>query len=240
MELIDKIEKAGALVVEVNFPSAEEIISPDGWDWEFGDGKTGSRLSEFEVVRTEFYRSLRTYLNELEENEARIHSLEDVVAYNVQHTTHEGGIPRTHLAWPTGQDTFDRCVESKDWPEDIYLKALEYIRQKSRDEGIDAALQVNGDSLDGLLVPLQADGGAACSIAAKAGYPMITVPVGINNIGVPFGIGIIQTAFKEHLLVRYGSAIEDLVGRRMVPRFLNLEANNYPYIGTQPEKESLL
>jgi amidase len=68
---------------------------------------------------------------------------------------------------------------------------------------------------------------------------MITVPVGINDIGVPFGIGIIQTAFKEHLLVRYGSAVEDLVGRRTVPRFLNLEANNYPYVGTPPEKALL-
>jgi amidase len=240
MELIEKIEKAGALVVKVNFPSAEEIISPGGWDWEFGDGKTGSRLSEFEVVRTEFYRSLRSYLDRLEENEAKIYSLEDVVTYNVQHTTQEGGVPGTHPAWPTGQDNFDKCLESKDWPEDVYLKALEYIRRKSRDEGIDAALRLEGDNLDGLLVPLQADGGVACSVAAKAGYPMITVPVGINNIGVPFGIGIIQTAFKEHLLVRYGSAIEDLVGRRMRPRFLNLEADNYPYIGAPPEKASLL
>jgi amidase len=239
MELIKKIEKAGALVVKVDFPSAEEIISPGGWDWEFGDGKTGSRLSEFEVVRTEFYRSLQSYLNELEET--KIYSLEDVVTYNIQHTTQEGGVPRTHPAWPTGQDNFDKCLESKDWPEDIYLKALEYIRRKSRDEGIDTALRLEGDdNLDGLLVPLQADGGVACSVAAKAGYPMITVPVGIDNIGVPFGIGIIQTAFKEHLLVRYGSAIEDLVGRRMLPRFLNLEADNYPYIGAPPEKASLL
>lgn len=191
-------------------------------------------------MRTEFYRSLRLYLSGLEENEVKIYSLEDVVTYNVRYTTQEGGVPRTHPAWPTGQDNFDKCLESKDWPEDIYLKAVEYIRRKSRDEGIDAALRLEGDNLDGLLVPLQADGGVACSVAAKAGYPMITVPVDINNIGVPFGIGIIQTAFKEHLLVRYGSAIEDLIGRRMVPRFLNLEADNYPYVGTSPEKASLL
>jgi amidase len=223
MELIEKIEKAGALVVKVDFPSAEEIISPGGWDWEFGDGKRGSSLSEFQVVRTEFYQSLPYYLSGLEENKLKIYSLEDVVKYNVQHTTQEGGVPRTHPAWPTGQDNFDKCLESKDWPEEKYVKALEYIRRKSRDEGIDAALRFEGDNLDGLLVPLQANGGAAFSVAAKAGYPMITVPVGINNIGLPFGIGIIQTAFKEHLLVRYGSAIQDLVGRRMLPRFLNLE-----------------
>jgi len=240
MELIEKIEKAGAQVVKVDFPSAEDIIPSGGWDWKFADGKTGSMLSEFEVVRTEFYHSLRSYLSGLAENEEKICSLEDVVAYNVQHTTQEGGVPGTHPAWPTGQDNFDQCLESKDWPEDVYLKAIEYIRRKSREEGIDAALRFEGDNLDGLLVPLQADGGAACSLAAKAGYPMITVPVGINNIGVPFGMGIIQTALKEHLLVRYGSAIEDLVGGRRLPQFLNLEADNYPYIGVPPEKASML
>jgi amidase len=236
MELVEKIEKAGAQVVKVDFPSAEEIIPPDGWDWEFGDGKTSSMLSEFGVVRAEFYHSLRSYLNRLETNKEKIYSLEDVIAYNVRYTTNEGGVPGTHPAWPTGQDNFDKCLESKDWSQDAYHKALEYIRRKSREEGIDAALQFEGATLDGLLVPLQADGGVACSVAAKAGYPMITVPVGINNIGVPFGIGIIQTAWKEHLLVRYGSAIEDLAGGRSLPQFLNLEADNYLYIGTRPEQ----
>ena len=126
MELIDKIEKAGAQVVKIDFPTAEEIIPPDGWDWEFGAGKTGPMLSEFEVVRTKFYRSLRSYLSGLAKNEQKIFSLEDVVAYNVQHTTQEGGVPGTHPAWPTGQDNFDKCLESKGWPEDVYLTALEY------------------------------------------------------------------------------------------------------------------
>lgn len=236
MDLIEMLKEAGAHVVTTNFPSAEEIISPDGWDWEFGDGKTGSLLSEFEVVRTEFYHSLQSYLDGLAKNENKVFSLEDVVAYNVQHTAQEGGIPGTHAAWPTGQDGFDKCIESKDWPEDRYLEALQYIRRKSREEGIDAALQFEGATLDGLLVPIQADGGIACSVAAKAGYPMISVPAGIDNEGVPFGIGIIQTAWNEHLLVKYGSAIEDIARGRSLPQFLNFEADNYPYIGTEPDK----
>jgi amidase len=58
-EAIQKVEKAGAQVMHVDFLSAEEIISPDGWDWGYGAGETGSTLSEFEVVRTEFYRGLQ-------------------------------------------------------------------------------------------------------------------------------------------------------------------------------------
>ncbi|KAJ8065173.1 hypothetical protein OCU04_005885 [Sclerotinia nivalis] len=227
-------KRAGAQVFKVDFPHAEEIIPPNGWDWEFGNGETGSKLSEFQVVRTEFYNSLRLYLHKLEENKGNILSLEDVVAYNVQHTTQEGGVPGTHPAWPTGQDNFDKCLESKDWPEDDYLKALDYIRRKSREEGIDAALRYKGNTskVYGLLVPLQADGGVACSVAAKAGYPMISIPIGVNDIGVPFGMGIIQTALKEHLLVKYGSAIENLVGGRKLLKFHNLDADNYPYVGT--------
>jgi amidase len=64
---------------------------------------------------------------------------------------------------------------------DKYLKALQYIRRKSREEGVGAALLFEEGTLDGLLVPLQADGGVTCSVVAKAGYPMISVPVGIDN-----------------------------------------------------------
>jgi amidase len=63
---------------------------------------------------------------------------------------------------------------------DKYLKALQYIRRKSR-EGVGAALLFEEGTLDGLLVPLQADGGVTCSVGAKAGYPMISVPVSIDN-----------------------------------------------------------
>lgn len=236
MELMSKLEGAGAQIFQVDFPSAEEIISPNGWDWEFAEGKTGSMLSEFEVVRKEFYSSLRLYLSDLQENKAKILSLEDVVAYNIKHTASEGGCPGTHPAWPTGQDNFDKCVESKDWPEERYKEALTYIQLKSREEGIDAALRVQGNTLDGLLVPLQADGGAACSVAAKAGYPMMTIPVGVSSSGISFGVGMIQTAFNEHLLVKYCSAIEDVLGPRARPGFLNFEADNYPYIGAKPEE----
>ena len=73
-------------------------------------------------------------------------------------------------------------------------------------------------------MPLEADGAAACSVAAKARYPIITIPVSINN-RMSFGIGIIQT-LKEHLLLSYWSAIEDLVEARNLPQFLNFEAEN--------------
>ena len=239
-ELLDQIENAGAQVLDVELPSAEEIIPPKGWDWDYGAGESGSELSEFQVVKTEFYHSLSNYLGKLESNKEKILSLEDVVAYNVRHTDQEGGVPGTHPAWPTGQDSFDRCLESKDDDDVVYSKALEYIVRKSRKEGIDAAMRHGEDQLDGLLVPLQAEGGVACSVAAKAGYPMISIPVGVNDVGVPFGLGMIQTAWKEDLLIRYGSAVEDLIHPRHRPTFLNIDADNYTYIGNPPKKTAEL
>lgn len=93
----------------------------------------------------------------------------------------------------------------------MYTKALEYTLPKSREEGIDAAMKHEGGKLDGLLVPLLAEGGVGCAVAAKGGYPMITIPVGVNDTDVPFGIGIMQMAWNENLWVKSGSATEDLV-----------------------------
>lgn len=187
-------------------------------------------------MKTAFYRSIKEeYLSTPRNNENGFLSLEDVVAFNTKHTDTEGGVRGTHPAWPTGQDNFVKGIATKDQDNEVYTKAFAYIRQKSREEGIDAALRHPSGDLVSLLVPLQADGGAACSIAAKAGYPMITIPVGVNDYGVPFGLGIFQTTRREYSLVKYASAVEDLVGPRHRPTFLNFDAYSWCYIGSAPE-----
>ncbi|TQB74949.1 hypothetical protein MPDQ_003982 [Monascus purpureus] len=233
-EVIQRIKDAGAEVIEnTDFPSAEEIISPKGWDWEFPEDRP--HQSEFTVVKTEFYNHLKTYLAGLTSNPNNIHSLEDVIAYNMKYTEKEGGRPGTHPAWPKGQANFEKSLESKGVMDDTYYKALAYIRRKSREEGIDAALSCGGLQLDGLLVPVQAETGVACQVAAKAGYPMITVPVGVDDQGIAFGIGIIQTSRREDMLIKYGSAIESLIQGRTRPQFLNIHADNYMYVGDGPK-----
>jgi amidase len=126
--------------------------------------------SEFTVVKTEFYNAIKEYLAGLTTNPNNIKSLEDIVEWNAKHAETEGGKPNTHPAWPSGQDNFELSLASKGVMDETYHKALEFIRKKSREEGIDAALQPSqGVHLDGLLVPLQAENGAASQVAAKAG-----------------------------------------------------------------------
>ncbi|KAI9739339.1 MAG: hypothetical protein M1834_007552 [Cirrosporium novae-zelandiae] len=168
--VVTRIREAGAEVIEsVDFPSADEIIPPAGWDWDFETRKGHPEHSEFTVVKTEFYNGLKTYLAGLSTNPHHITSLEDIMRYNVDHTTHEGGIPGTHPAWPTGQDNFEKSMKSRGVEDETYRKALEYIRRKAREEGIDTAMSSEGRELDGLLVPIQAEDGVAVQVAAKAG-----------------------------------------------------------------------
>ncbi|PGH34614.1 hypothetical protein GX50_02598 [[Emmonsia] crescens] len=237
MVIITRIRDAGAEVFQwTDFPSAEEIIPPSGWDWDFPSKNGHPDQSEFTVVKKEFYNEIQGYLSNLRTNPNDIQRLEDIVIWNANNSETEGGLPCVHPAWPSGQDNFEKSLASKGILDGLYDKALEYIQRKSRKEGIDAALKMpDGSLLDGILVPLQADTGAACQVAAKAGYPMIAIPTSTNQTGVPFGIAIIQTAWREDLLIRYGSAIEDLVGERSKPYFLNIGASNYMYAGAKPD-----
>lgn len=88
---------------------------------------------------------------------------------------------------------------------------------------------------------------------------MITIPIGRDQNGKPeipcskredlfsdgyagvaFGIALMQTAGREDLLVKYGSAIEDLVGNRPRPEFREADADNYMYVGVKPDSEQMV
>lgn len=212
VSLVQLIEDAGATVVNsteiLNF---ELLVSPDGWDWDYGSTRGYPNESEYTVVATDFYRNIRTYLSELENTNIR--SLEDIVAFNLANDGTEGGNP-----WPlgipafySGQDGFLASLETGGNYTEEYFQALSFTQGKTRD-GIDSALGLldpNTPTLNGLLVP--PDVGQTYQIAAQAGYPMITLPAGVHaETGMPYGLAIMQTAWREDELVKYGSAIEDL------------------------------
>lgn len=160
-------------------------------------------------MKVDFYNNIKTYLSELKNTNIR--SLEDIIAYNLANDGTEGGNP-----WPlgipafySGQDGFLASAKTKGIRDETYYQALSFCQSSTREEGIDAALSYNGKKLDGLLVP--PDVGQTYQIAAQAGYPMITIPAGVHSeSGMPFGLAIMQTAWGEKELVRWGSAIEDL------------------------------
>ena len=97
-KVLEVIQEAGASIVEVDFPCAEDRIPADGkWDWTHGKPSE----SEFSVVKLEAYQGINSYLSEL--SETRMNTLEDVIEYNRENSGTEGANPGDHPAFPTGQ-----------------------------------------------------------------------------------------------------------------------------------------
>lgn len=212
--VLDLIRSAGAEIHDVDMPCASERISDDGeWDW-LRYNTTHPDRAEFTVMKVQAYNGINAYLDSLPNTTIR--SVEDIMRFNTEHNTLEGGIADTHPAFPSGQDLFEAACASRGAEDETYTAALRHIRTQTRQYGIDAALQQQRSpdsskptSFDALLFCDIKFAGV--TIAAQAGYPIITVPVGTDHDGMPVSISLQHTAWQEGKLIRYASAIEDLL-----------------------------
>lgn len=208
MELLDLIKEAGATVINgTELPHHRTIIPPTGWDWDYGSKRGYPNESEYGYIKVDFYNDIKDYLAQLDNTSMR--SLEDLVAYNSLNAGSEGGHPGVHPAFASGQDGFEASVASKGVMDETYWQALAFCRRTTREEGIDAALRYGDRVLDGLLVPMDIQ--QSSHVPAQAGYPVITIPAGVNRVsGMPYGLALFHSAFSESTLVKYASAIEDM------------------------------
>lgn len=228
------IEDAGAEVIPVEMPCAEERIHEDGhWDWErYGD--TNPEVSEITVSKVETYYLMNDYLSKLENTP--IKTLEDIVRFNDKNRGSEGGHEGDLPAWPDGQKLFREVLATKGIKDGNYYAALSHIRKQCRENGIDAALRYK-DQKTGKKAELDAllfcdIKGAGQQIAAQAAYPIINLPIGIDPDGMPVSLTLQHTAWREGTLVKWASAIEDLIrgelGSRETPKYKNHLAKNIP------------
>lgn len=243
--LVDLIQSAGATIINnTEILNYETIVSPDGWNWDYGTTRGYPNESEFTIVKVDFYNNIKSYLSEL--SNTNIRSLEDIVQYNYDNDGLEGGYAYgsangTSLGVPafwSGQDSFLASLATQGIQDETYFQALNFTQSTSR-AGINYALTAYSNTpLSGLLVP--PDVGQTYQIAAQAQYPMITIPAGyhdqMGDHGMPYGFAIMQTMWGEPELVKWASAIEDLiekegaaigVGRRR-PSWLGYLQRNLP------------
>ena len=226
LEVVERLKDAGATIINgTEFPHYKEVLSPSGWTWSTGPSPLKNALYR---VNVDFYNNIRDYLSEL--NNTNVKSIEDIIAFNIQYTGVEGGIPGTVAGFKSGQDAFLDSAATKGAMNSSYYECIEYLNNVSRTEGIDAALAYtypNGTTiqLDALLTP---SGGGATNLPAMAGYPMVTIPIGQNAYSVPVGISLIGTAWSEPTLIKYGSALDDLIQGRKKPAFIEWWARNLP------------
>jgi amidase len=160
-------------------------------------------------MKVDFYNDITTYLSALSNTD--IKSLSDIVQYNTANAGTEGCLPNIHPAFASGQDDFLAYLATQGVMAKTYYQALNFCQSATRENGIDYALTNYGNNrrVDALLVPR--DVRQTYQIAAQAGYPVITIPAGINaTTSMPFGLALMGTAWSEAELVRWASAIEDL------------------------------
>jgi amidase len=176
--------------------------------------------AEMEVLLYEFKDDLNKYLGALGPK-SPIHSLKEAIEFNDKHRREE--MPYF------GQDIFTQAEAKGPLTSKAYLKALEQCRTMSRKDGIDAVMAKH--KLDALVAPTNSpacvtdlvDGdrspGSSSSLAAVAGYPDITVPMGFV-FGLPVGISFFGRAWSEPTLIKIAYAYEKATRLRTPPKFL--------------------
>jgi amidase len=178
-----------------------------------------SGSSELDVLLYEFKADLNRYLGS-PERAGTIRSLEDVIAFNLDHASAE----LAHF----GQERFELAQSKGLLTDAAYRDTLATNQRLSREEGIDAALQAHG--LDALVMPTTSpafkidlingdpDVRGSSQPAAVAGYPAISVPAGFAG-PLPVGITFMGTAFAEPILIRLAYAFEQATQARQAPRY---------------------
>ena len=175
------------------------------------------------VLMFELKHTMDEYLAETPEA-VTTRSLADVIAFNEANAEVE-------LAY-FGQDLFENAQGRGPITNPDYIAARDFVQSATRENGIDALLAeyqvdmlvspsgvivMEHDYTKGDVWPNEWAGAGA--LAAIAGYPHITVPVGTAE-GVPLGFSIMSTAGRDADVLSWGYAFEQASQLRAEPQYL--------------------
>lgn len=203
--VLETLTQEGAVLVEIDSYDPPEA---------FGD-------AAYDVLKYEFKATLNAYLAKAAP-EVTARTLSDVIIATQENLTEMA--------------VFDQSIlEASDALGDLtspdYLAALALIQQASREDGIDKMMIEN--DLDVLVAPSTAptflidhvygdgfpSGTGAGWIAAIAGYPHITVPMGtVKNL--PVGVSFMGQAGDDTSVMAIGYAYEQASQKRVIPQFI--------------------
>jgi amidase len=177
--------------------------------------------NEFAVLLAELKHNLNLYLATLPDG-VRTRTLEQLIAFNSEHRAEEMPL--------FGQDEFEQA-QATGGLDEAWRTARATSLRLAGPEGIDRLLRehnvvaliaptrpaawlidtVHGDTSPG--------GGPAGGLAAVAGYPHLTVPMGAVR-GLPVGLSFIGAKWDDARILALGYAYEQASHARFPPRFL--------------------
>ncbi|MBA2743914.1 MAG: hypothetical protein H0U43_06335 [Chthoniobacterales bacterium] len=163
---------------------------------------------EYLVLLVEFKKQIAEYLSTLKNTTMR--TLADLIAFNREHCAEEMEY--------FGQQVFNQSqATSGDLNDPDYIAARKANLEFARG-GIDGAMQ--RDNLHAIVAPTYS---YASSPAAVAGYPDISIPVGLTPIGKPAGLWMYASFLQEPRLIAYAYDLEQELQPRSQPQFLGTE-----------------
>jgi amidase len=175
---------------------------------------------EFRVLVAELKADLAFYLQGLPEGLVPHKTLADVIAFNTAHADKE-------LQY-FGQNTFETADKEKGLDDPAYLQALATSRglatnalnQLFANNKVDVIIaQTNGPAWVSTLGKGDAfSGPSASQLPAVAGFPHLTVPMGLSS-GLPVGLSFIGPKWHDYNVLEAGFAYEQLSKARVTPQF---------------------
>ena len=176
---------------------------------------------ELDVLCFEFHEAVDRYLGaRADEVGGGPRSLADVIAFNAAEAESELSL--------FGQEILERSLATGGLDDDKYKSARARCLEQSRQNGLDLAL--DHDGLDALVALTTGPAwlidyvngdsflGAGYSIAAVAGYPSVTVPVGHVH-GLPIGCAFLGRAWSEPVLLQLAAGLEGAISASLRPGF---------------------
>ena len=158
---------------------------------------------EFTALLYEFRAQIADYLATLSHTNMR--TLADLIAFNDAHCPQE--MPYY------GQEVFLLSDMFPGYPSDpAYIAARTHARTAAR-SGID---DVINSGVDAIVAPHLTNSTGP----AVAGYPNLSLPVGIRDNGRPAGMLMYSTFLHEPQLIGFGFALEQALNVRQQPQFL--------------------
>lgn len=155
------------------------------------------------VLQFEFKADLNKYLAA---RGSKYKTLEDLIEFNDENKDLELKL--------FGQELFTDSQKKAGLDDKAYLDSLAKIKKATQTDGIDAVM--SKDNLDAIVAPTS---GATWSIAAVAGYPYVTIPLGLRE-NTATGMAFFGKPYSEPALIKYAYAFEQATKGRVTPQFL--------------------